>query len=115
MLSRWSPFLLALVADGVFFINLCSWIFKCGCVSLWAGADMACNIHMAHARHCPFCSHGWEGQAVVLIAMIVPQLLVSIGTPWRWAVRALAALALFPLIEGLAALAFGWSDGYWAT
>jgi hypothetical protein len=105
---------LALIADCVFFINLCSWIFKCGCVSLWAGADMACNIHMAHGKHCPFCAHGWEGQSIVMVAMIVPQLLVSIGTPWGWVVRTLTALAMFPAIESLAALAFGWSDGYWA-
>jgi hypothetical protein len=113
VLSKWSPFLLSLAADCIFFINLCSWIFKCGCRSLWAGADMACNIHMAHGKHCPFCAHGWKGQALVMIAILVPQLVIALRSPWPWLLRALAALAMFPLMEGLAALVLGWSDGYW--
>jgi hypothetical protein len=114
VLTKWWPFVVSLAVDCVFFINLCSWIFKCGCQSLWNGADMACNIHMAHAKHCPFCAHGWKGQAVVMIAIIVPQLLVSLRAPWAWPVRLAATLALFPLVEGVAALALGWSDGYWS-
>jgi len=74
---------------------------------------MACNIHMAHGRHCPFCAHPWQGQALVMFAIIVPQILVSFKTPWTWLLRTLAALALFPLVEGAAALVLGWSDGYW--
>jgi hypothetical protein len=73
---------------------------------------MACNIHMAHGKHCPFCSHGWQGQALVMIAILVPQLFLTQRT-WPWIPRALAALAMFPLMEGLAALILGWSDGYW--
>jgi hypothetical protein len=104
--------ILSFAADCLFFINLCSWIFKCGCRSLWAGADMACNIHMAHARHCPFCAHGSAGQALVMIAIIAPQLFITLRT-WTWPVRALAALAMFPLVEGSAALLLGWADKYW--
>ena len=74
---------------------------------------MACNIHMAHAKHCPFCAHAWQGQALVMFAILVPQFLVSLRTPWSLPVRLLAALALFPIVEGLAAFAFGWADGYW--
>ena len=74
---------------------------------------MACNIHMTHGKHCPFCAHGWQGQALVMIAMIVPQLLITLKTPWTWLARAFAALAMFPLMEGIAAFAYGWSDGYW--
>lgn len=113
MLSKWSAFLLSLVVDCVFFINLCSWIFKCGCRSLWAGADMACNIHMAHGKHCPFCAHGWQGQAVVMIAIIAPQIFIAFRTPWKWPIRALAALAMFPLVESIAAFVLGRADGYW--
>jgi hypothetical protein len=112
VLSKWSPFVLAFVVDCVFFINLCAWIFKCGCVSLWAGADMACNIHLAHGKHCPFCSHGWVGQALVMIAIAAPQLLITLR-PWPWPTRALAALAMFPLVEGAVALVLGLSGGYW--
>jgi len=75
---------------------------------------MACNIHMAHGKHCPFCAHGWQRQALVMIAIVVPQLFLALRTPWTWLVRALAALAMFPVMEGLAALVLGWSDGYWS-
>jgi hypothetical protein len=113
MLNKWSPFILSLFVDCLFFINLCSWIFKCGCHSLWAGADVACNIHMADMKHCPFCAHDWQGQSLVMLAIAAPQILISVRAPWTWPVRLLAALALFPIVEGLAGLAFGWADGYW--
>lgn len=74
---------------------------------------MACNIHVAHGKHCPFCAHGWQGQAAVMIAIIAPQLLITLRS-WTWPLRALAALAMFPIVEGLAALVLGWSDGYWS-
>ena len=74
---------------------------------------MACNIHMAHSRHCPFCQHDWPGQAAVMIAIILPQLFLTLRTPWTWPLRTLAALAMFPLMEGLSALVLGLFDGYW--
>jgi hypothetical protein len=113
VLIKWSPFALSFAVDCLFFINLCAWIFKCGCHSLWAGADLACNIHMAHGKHCPFCAHGWMGQALVMVAIAAPQVFVSLR-PWPWPVRMLAALALFPLVEGLAAFVFGFTYRYWA-
>jgi hypothetical protein len=113
VLSKWSPFALSFAVDCLFFINLCAWIFKCGCHSLWAGADMACNVHLAHAKHCPFCAHGWTGQAVVMIAIAVPQVVITLRMRWTWIVRLLAALALFPLVEGFVALVLGSMDGYW--
>ncbi len=115
VLSKWSPFVLSFAVDCLFFINLCAWIFKCGCYSLWAGADVACNIHMALGKHCPLCAHGWLGQALVLIAIMVPQFLVSLRTPWTWIFRMLAAFALFPVVEGLAALVLRLWDGYWTN
>ena len=30
---------------SVFFIDFCNLVYQCGCRSLWAGADAACNIH----------------------------------------------------------------------
>jgi hypothetical protein len=114
VLSKWSPIALALVVDCVFFINICSVIFQCGCKSLWAGADMACNIHMAHGKHCPFCAHGWQGQALVMAAIIAPQVLISLRAPWTWFLRTMVALALFPTVEGVVALAYGLADGYWS-
>jgi hypothetical protein len=68
---------------------------------------------MTHAKHCPFCAHGWQGQLLVMIAIWVPQLLISTRAPWTWPVRLLASLAMFPLMEGLSALVLGWADKYW--
>ena len=113
VLSKWSPFALSFAVDGVFFINLCSWIFRCGCRSLWAGADMACNIHMAHGKHCPFCAHGWQGQALVMLAIWVPQFFISTRLSWNWPMRFGASLAVFPVMELVAALVLGYADKYW--
>lgn len=111
--SKWSPFAIVFVVDCLFFINLCAWIFRCGCHSLWAGADMSCNIHMAHMKHCPFCSHGWQGQMLVMTAIWIPQAIVCLRLSWTWPARFLTALVLFPVVEGIAALIFGRFDGYW--
>jgi hypothetical protein len=74
---------------------------------------MACNIHMAHGKHCPFCAHGGPGQALVMIAIIAPQVLITLRA-WSWPIRALTALAMFPLVEGCSALVLGLFDGYWS-
>jgi hypothetical protein len=97
-----------------FFINFCHWVFQCGCRSLWNGADIACNIHTPDERHCPWCSHGELGYYGVLALMLIPQVLSGIywiGKPW-W-MRLAFCLLWFPVAGGLAALAFGWWDGYW--
>jgi hypothetical protein len=112
-LARISPFLVSFAVTCTFFINFCSWIFQCGCRSLWAGSAMACNIHAAHGRHCPWCSHGYTGYAVVMALMTAPQLAVTFYGRWNWPVRTMAAVAMFP-ISGLAiAWVFGLMDAYW--
>ena len=111
--AKLSPFLISFAVTSTFFINFCNWIFQCGCRSLWSGADRMCNIHAAHGRHCPWCSHGHLGQALVMVLVCTPQLLISLLTSWNWGVRTLAALALAPVIGLAVAFAFGWADGYW--
>ncbi|PYT14291.1 MAG: hypothetical protein DMG59_17730 [Acidobacteria bacterium] len=111
--ARLSPFLISFAVTCTFYINLCAWIFKCGCRSLWAGADAACNIHALHGKHCPWCSHGQAGYAIVMVLLCAPQLAVSLWPRWSWPVRIAAAVALFPAIGAVVALAFGWLDGYW--
>lgn len=54
------PFLLFVALVAVFTYPLCGFMFRCGCVSLWAGADH-CNIHLAGAFHCPWCQHAGLG------------------------------------------------------
>ncbi len=114
LLGRISPFLVSFALTSTFFINFCAWIFQCGCRALWAGADVACNIHAQHGKHCPWCSHGHAGQAMIVVLLSVPQLAVSFGTHWSWPVRTLAAVALFPMAGLVVALAFGLADGYWS-
>jgi hypothetical protein len=112
-MRRLSPFLISFAVTSVFFINFCSWIFKCGCRSLWAGADAACNIHAMHSHHCPWCSHGHAGQALVMMLICAPQLAIALAAKWSWPVRTIVATALFPAAGLLVALAFGWADSYW--
>ena|SRR5581483_212500 len=112
-LLRYSPFAISFCVTSVFFINFCNLIYRCGCRSLWAGADIACNIHVEHGHHCPWCSHGNAGYAIEMGLICVPQLLVSM-TGWSWKVRTLAALAMFPVAGLGVALMFGWIDSYWA-
>jgi hypothetical protein len=112
-LTRISPFLISFAVTCAFFINFCSWIFQCGCRSLWAGADMACNIHAMHGRHCPWCSHGHAGEAMIMLGLCAPQLAVVMFTRWSWMARTLAAIGMFPAAGSAIALIFGWIDSYW--
>ena len=110
---RLSPFAISFSITSLFFINFCNLIFRCGCKSLWAGADAACNIHAQHGHHCPWCSHGTAGYAVVMILICLPQLAVSL-LKRSWLVRTAIAVALFPLAGSGIALMFGWIDSYWS-
>ncbi len=113
MLAALLPFGISFAVTCTFFINLCAWIFQCGCHSLWAGADAACNVHAATGPHCPFCSHGTTGYAAVMILVSAPQLGASLWRPWSLRVRTLAALALFPIMMVGIGLVWGWVEGYW--
>jgi hypothetical protein len=112
---RLATFGVAASVTLAFFINLCNAIFRCGCRSVWAGAADHCNIHVNGVKHCPWCSHGTEAYVSVLALVLIPQFLVSWWpAPWDWRLRLFAALLAFPVVGLLAALAFGWFDGYWA-
>ncbi len=104
----------ALAVTGVFIINLCDWIYDCGCRSWWAGAVDYCNIHDPNSRHCPWCSVGNLGFAAVFLGIAVPQAVLSFfPRRWKWPWRLLAALAAFPVAGWAIGLAMGWWMGYW--
>jgi hypothetical protein len=107
------PFGVSFAATCVFFIDVCGWIFSCGCRSLWAGADMACNVHALTAPHCPFCVRGVAGYAGVIILVCLPQLACSLRMTWSVTVRVIACVALFPASMIVVGLMLGWYDGYW--
>jgi hypothetical protein len=110
--TRIAPFLISFAVTCVFFIDFCAWVFGCGCTHLWAGADVACNIHAAHGHHCPWCSHGYAGYAIAMAAMCAPQFAIAMFSRWNFAARTLAAVALFPIAGYITARIFAWADLY---
>jgi len=111
--DRLLPFAVSFAATCLFFINLCDWLFDCGCRSLWAGADAMCNIHIAESRHCPFCSHGIAGYAGVMAAVTAPQFAVSWWTAWSRPTRTAVCLLLFPAGMIVVGVLAGLIGGYW--
>ena len=111
---RLMPFSVSFAATGAFFINICAWIFACGCRSLWAGADIACNVHRVELRHCPFCNHGIAGYAGVMLLVCIPQVAFSL-TSFSRSTRVIVCLALFPAGMIAVGLVLGWYEGYWMT
>jgi hypothetical protein len=110
---RLLPFAVSGAVTCAFFINACAWLFECGCHSLWAGADLMCNIHAVQGRHCPFCSHGITGYAGVMVLVCAPQLALSVWPKWNVTARAVVCLALFPAAMVSVGLLLGWYEGYW--
>jgi len=99
----------------VFAINLCGWIYSCGCNSLWAGGSEHCNIHTPGVKHCPWCASGLAGFPLVLASILGLQLAISFWPrQWSWPLRLALALVAFPLLGALAGVAFGLLSGYWA-
>jgi hypothetical protein len=107
-------FVAAAAITSVFFIDFCAAIFRCGCVSLWRGADAHCNIHLAGSHHCPWCAHGLAASAIPWLLIVIAQAAISFWPRGIPAVpRLAAALLAFPLAGALIALAYGISSGYW--
>ncbi len=65
--------LLAVVSTMAFMTPLCGFLFKCGCVWLWAGADSHCNIRHSSPPHCPWCAHGKLGYVLPLVGLTLGQ------------------------------------------
>jgi len=65
--------LLAAVSTSTFMTPLCGFLFKCGCVWNWAGADRHCNIHQGSPPHCPWCAHGSLGYVLPLVGLTLGQ------------------------------------------
>jgi hypothetical protein len=112
--ARLLTFVAAAVVTSVFFIDLCGFIFSCGCRSLWAGAADGCNIHHAGSRHCPWCSVGLAGGMLVFGAILSAQAAVAfLWTGGDWRMRLIFAIAAFPAAGGAIAVVMGLSMGYW--
>ena len=107
---RWrntATFVAAAVVTSVFFIDFCAAMFRCGCVSLWRGADVHCNIHSAAAHPCPWCAHGMMASLIPWAAIVAAQAAVSFWPrPIRPGVRLAAAVAAFPLAGAVVAAGY---------
>jgi len=116
--GRWWPkaliFAAAATVTSVFFIDFCAAVFRCGCASLWSGAEAHCNIHLAGARHCPWCMNGPVASAVPWALIVAVQAAISFWPrPMHAGVRLVSAVASFPAAGALIAAAYGHSTGYW--
>ena len=107
-------FIAAAAVTSVFFINFCAAIFACGCASLWSGGDAHCNIHLAGSRHCPWCVHGRAASALPWAFIVGAQAAISFWPrPMNAGVRLASAMAAFPVVGAVIAVAYGFSMGYW--
>ena len=117
-MTRWpqvAPFLAAAIFTSVFFIDFCGLVYACGCRSLWAGADAACNIHNHGGKHCPWCSIGLLPSVGVWAIIVLSQAFVSFRLPGLGTTgRTVATFAAFPLTGGMLALILGLWTGYWS-
>lgn len=107
--------LAAVAVTSIFFINLCDWIYECGCRSIWSGAAAHCNIHTAGAKHCPWCSIGTLGAGAVWAAIAGVQCWVALRSGiTNWIRRCAYTLAAFPIVGWLLGIAIGLATGYWS-
>jgi hypothetical protein len=93
-------------ASWLFLIRLCGWIYQCGCRNWWDGGAAQCNIHLAHAKHCPLCATPYVYDGLLLVIVIAQGRLVWRGG-WLWAALAFPGITLF------STLVLGWYRGYW--
>lgn len=88
--------------SGLFLLDLCNWLFACGCRNWLLGAAENCNIHRHSGPHCPWCTMGAVGFWSLFAGMLAVQALI-VWLPGRATLgaRTAAAMASFPLL-GLA-------------
>jgi len=95
-------------------LNVCALLFQCGCQSWWSGAATHCNIHQAHARHCPWCTlapdYFWTLFAAFLAAQAVAIVVARRRPLWQ---QCLSGLGAYLGAALLSALVLGLSQHYW--
>jgi hypothetical protein len=98
---------------GILTYPLCGALFRCGCVTVWAGAADHCNVHATVGPHCPWCESsalGAMGFVVIVAGQAAAWLLARRrgAAPIAATLVAVAALPLAALFAG--ALTFLLSD-----
>ena len=92
----------------VLYLDVCNFIFRCGCRSLWAGATTQCNIHQHGVKHCPICLLPTSEYLALFAMILIAQGLFARRGKWLWATLS------FPVIASLQAIALGLLKGYWS-
>ena len=107
-------FVAAAAVTSAFFIDFCAAVFRCGCVSLWRGADAHCNIHTVGTHHCPWCAHRMAASVISWALIVAVQAVISFWPrPIPMGVRLVSAVCAFPLTGGIVAVGYGLTAGYW--
>ena len=98
-MMRWAALAFTAGLSACFLLDLCNWLFACGCRNWFAGAVAQCNIHQAHGPHCPWCTMGAAGFWSLFGGMVAVQALILLR-PGRVTLppRIAAALLSFPLL-----------------
>jgi hypothetical protein len=113
MKTRLAIAMAGFAVTSLFFIDLCNFIFACGCTSLWAGAEAHCNVHQSVRLHCPICTLGPGGYAIVYGLIALPQIAVALLLRrGRWMLRFAIVLLLFPVLGTAVMSVTGWLSGY---
>lgn len=99
---------------ATFFLNVCHWIYDCGCVSLWNGGAAFCNIQTPGPPDCPFCAQPDIAYGALYGTFAVQAALVFVPGSLGLGIRALLGLAAFPLVVGAVGIALGLETGYWS-
>src|SRR5262245_10743722 len=106
-------FVAAATLTSVFFIKFCATVFRCGCASLWSGADARCNIHMDGVPHCPWCAHGLAASTVPYLIMVAAQAAIAFHSRSIPPIlRLLGAVAAFPVVGAILAAIYRLVSGY---
>lgn len=105
---------IAAAVSGLFFLDLCDWVFQCGCQAPWAGAAQACNIHQPSGPHCPWCAAGWlVGGVLPFSAILATQTTIAfapLALPWM--ARLALCLLAFPVVGLVVGQALALATGY---
>jgi hypothetical protein len=91
-------------------LRICGCIFGCGCT---ATSDARCNVHLANAPHCPWCTIGPSGLALVALSVVLVQACMLLVARRRFGRRLGTSLGAVVVGLALGALSAGLVSALW--
>lgn len=67
--------LVSVVLSIVFLTPACGVLFRCGCRTLWEGAEKLCSINIGPPPPCPWCENlslGILGSTLAILPLVIP-------------------------------------------